>query len=263
MKAISLGVLLGDLLMASCSSSPSPEQLQETLVKNPQVVYAVIQAHPAEFLDVLNRAAQQTQASQHVRALQADSSRIEEELRNPKRPVIQQRAVLGNPAAPITVVEYTDFECPYCRQERDVLVQLMKQYGDRVRLVVKQMPVVELHPRAMAAALMFEAIARQDPMKAYRFYDDVYANQERLTQDGQRFLEDVARRAGADVERAVRDQNSEAIRAVVAADMDEGKRFGFTGTPGFSINGVTLQGAHPLSAFTSIIDRELSVSVRR
>ncbi len=244
--------------VAACTPrDPSPEQIQALLVKKPEILFAAIEAHPAEFLAVLNKAARAAQGSQQTLQLQADSIRIEQELRDPKHAAIDHRAVLGNPSAPVTIVEYTDFECPYCRQERDVLVELFKLYGDQVRLVVKQMPVVELHPRAMAAALMYEAIARQDANKAYRFYDDVYEHQDLLQQQGQQFLETAAKRAGADVARAVRDQQSDPIKAVVAADMAEGKGFGFTGTPGFLVNGVSLQGAYPLASFRTLIDREL------
>jgi protein-disulfide isomerase len=248
------------LLVACVQRDPTPEQIQALLVRKPEILYAAIEAHPAQFLAVLNKAARSVQLQQQASLLQGDSLRIEDELRNPKHALIDKRAVLGNPAAPITIVEYTDFQCPYCRQERDVLVSLFKHYGDSVRLVVKQMPVVELHPRAMSAALMYEAVARQDPAKAFRFYDDVYEHQDQLTQQGQAFLEAAARRAGADVERARRDQNSDAVKAVIAADMEEGKRFGFTGTPGFLVNGVSLQGAYPESAFIQLIDRELSAS---
>ncbi len=255
----------GAALAACAPAEPSPEQIQALLVKKPEILYAAIEAHPAEFVAVLNRAARATQGSQQAMQSQSDSLRIEQELLDPKHASIDHRAVLGNPAAPITIVEYTDFECPYCRQERDVLVRLFKRYGDTLRLVVKQMPVVELHPHAMAAALMFEAVARQDPNKAYKLYDDLYEHQEQLSQNGQRFLEEAAKRAGADVARAVRDQQSEAMKAVVAADLDEGKRFGFTGTPSFLVNGVSFQGAYPLTAFESLIDRALkarTVAVR-
>jgi protein-disulfide isomerase len=139
------------------------------------------------------------------------------------------------------------------------LVQLFKHYGDRVRLVVKQMPVTALHPYAMDGALMFEAVARQDPNKAYRLYDDVYEHQEQFSKEGQAYLERSVARIGADVPRALRDQRSEAVRAIIAADMEEGKRFGFTGTPGFLVNGVSLQGAYPLAAFEQLIDRQLAV----
>ncbi len=227
-------------------------------MRKPEILYAVIEAHPAEFMQVVERAAQASQGLRRASVMRSDSTRIEGELRNPLVPVIQHRAVLGNPNAPITIVEYTDFECPYCREERSVLIELMKHYGDKVRLLVKQMPIPELHAHAMDAALMYEAVARQDPGKAYQLYDDLYEHQEQFAREGQPYLEQAVARLGLDPARAVRDQRSKAIRAVVDADVGEGKGFGITGTPGFVVNGVLLQGAYPLAPFQQLIDRQLA-----
>jgi protein-disulfide isomerase len=244
---------------AGCASrDPSEEQIKAVLVRKPEILYAVIEAHPAEFMAVVDRAARASQATRQAQSARDDSLRIEDELRHPKVAVLERRAVLGNPRAPITIVEYTDLQCPFCRQERDVLVQLFRHYGDSLRLVVKQMPVTELHPHAMDGALMFEAVARQDPNKAYRLYDDVYEHQEQFAAQGQAYLERSVTAIGADLPRALRDQRSEDIRAVVKADIAEGRRFGFTGTPGFLVNGVSLQGAYPLQAFQQLIDRQLA-----
>lgn len=243
---------------AACGREPSPEQVQAVLVKKPEILFAVIEAHPAEFMAAVDRAAKASQGARQLQAKLDDSLRIEEELRHPRSAPLDHRAALGNPSAPITIVEYTDLQCPFCRQERDVLVELFKHYGDRVRLVVKQLPVTELHPHAMDGALMFEAVARQDPAKAFKFYDEVYANQEAFNTGGQAFLERVVARIGADVPRALRDQRSADVKARVTADMAEAKRFGFTGTPGLLVNGVSLQGAYPAAALEQLIDRQLA-----
>ncbi|MFL5617321.1 MAG: DsbA family protein [Gemmatimonadaceae bacterium] len=163
----------------------------------------------------------------------------------------------GNPSAPITIVEYTDFECPYCRQEHPVIVELFKRYADRVRLVVKDMPM-PFHPRAMPAARMFEAVAMQDASKAPKFYDVMYDHQERLIAEGDRFLEETVRSLGLDLSRARRDAASDAVTARISADVAEARRFGFTGTPGFLVNGVLLEGAYPVETFARIIDRQLA-----
>jgi protein-disulfide isomerase len=163
----------------------------------------------------------------------------------------------GSPTAPVTIVEYTDFECPYCRQEHPVIVELFKRYGDRIRLVVKNMPM-PFHPRAMPAARMFEAVAMQDASKAPKFYDVMYDQQERLIAEGDRFLEETVQSLGLDVARARRDAASDAVTARIAADVAEARRFGIHGTPGFLVNGVLLEGAYPAEAFEHIIDRQLA-----
>ncbi len=219
---------------------------------------AAIEAHPQAFIAALQKAAAQVGAGPSPAALQRQ---LDDDFAHPKRPVITRRAVLGNPAAPVTIVEYSDFQCPYCREERDVLVRLMTEYGDSVRLVVKHTPLTG-HPVAMPAALMYEAIARQDPLAAYRFYDNLFANQGRLDAEGEPYLAVAARAAGADPAQAGRDAASADVRAIVEADLAEGQRFGFTGTPGFLVNGVALQGAHPIGDFERIINRHLATRVR-
>jgi protein-disulfide isomerase len=241
------------LLLVACSRDPSPAAVERVLVSHPEVLAAAIKAHPTEFMQAVNGAFQAAQAAQQ----QAASDKMEAEFRNPKRPDIAGRVSLGNPEAPVTIVEYTDFECPYCRREVAVLHQVLQAYNGRVRLVVKQTPL-DIHPNAMPAALMFEAIALQDGAKAFRFYELMYAEQARLEAEGQGFVSEAARRVGADVPRALHDQQSDAVRARVAADLAEGQAFGFTGTPGFLINGVSLEGARPIDAFTGIIDRHLA-----
>jgi len=238
---------------AACSRDPSPEALQRTLSAHPEVLVAAIRAHPAEFMQAVNAAFQASQASQQ----QAAADRLEAEFQNPKQPDLSGRVALGSPSAPVTIVEYTDFECPYCRQSVAVLHELLKRYEGQVRLVVKQTPL-DMHPNAVPAALMFEALALQGSDKAFRFYELMYAEQERLKAEGQRFVEEAARRVGADVPRALRDQQSDAMQARVAADIAEGQAFGFTGTPAFVINGVSLEGAHPAGNFVPIIDRHLA-----
>ncbi|MDB4947996.1 MAG: thiol:disulfide interchange protein [Gemmatimonadetes bacterium] len=242
-----------------CSSQPSPEQLQETLVNHPQILYAVIQKHPAEFLDVLNKAVTAAQEQQQSQAGEAQLRRRDEELRHPKQPVVTAaRAVRGNRAAPVTIVEYTDFQCPYCRQEEAVLRQVVGRYEGKVRLVIKQTPLVDIHPQALPAARMFEAIAMQSPEKAWQFHDLLFANQDRLQEGGPAFLEAAARSVGADVPRALADAQGPAVAAIIREDQAEAKRFGFSGTPGILINGVSFDGAYPEGELAKVIDRQLA-----
>ena len=242
---------------AACMpSEPTPAQLKTVLLKNPDVLYDVVRAHPDTFLAIINQAARAAQAKTQATSLAEDSIRIERELAHPHVVSTAGRAGFGAPNAPVTIVEYTDFECPFCRQERDVLVQLLEEYPGKVRLVVKQYPV-PTHPHAYPAALMFEAVARQSPAKAYKLYDVLYTNQPELVRGGEAYLRTAASEVGADVARAERDAASDSVKAIVEADRREGDRLGFTGTPGFLVNGVLLQGTYPAAIFERIINRQL------
>jgi protein-disulfide isomerase len=249
-------VIASLLLLSACSSSPSPEQLQETLVKHPEILYSVVRAHPQEFIRVLNSAALASRDAQAESDAKAFQAKIDSEFANPKHPALAGHVSLGPENAPITLVEYADFQCPYCRAERETVAEILREYAGKIRFVVKQMPL-DSHPQAMSAALMFEAVAQQGSTPAIRYFDAMYTEQDRLG-EGRAFLEDAARRAGADVQQARRDAASDAISARVLADLDEARRFGFNGTPGFLINGVALEGAYPKTAFEQIINRQLA-----
>ena len=84
------------------------------------------------------------------------------------------RIVRGNPKAPITIFEYTDFQCPYCRYGAKTIDEVMARYEGQVRLIVKHLPLPLLHPMAMACAQYFEAISLQSADKAWAFYDRIF-----------------------------------------------------------------------------------------
>jgi len=106
-------------------------------------------------------------------------------------------------------------------------------------------------------------VAMQDASKAPKFYDIMYDHQERLVAEGDRFLDETVRSLGLDTARARRDAASETVAARISADVAEAQRFGISGTPGFLVNGVLLEGAYPVETFASIIDRQLAATRSR
>jgi protein-disulfide isomerase len=130
-------------------------------------------------------------------------------------------------------------------------------YGDKVRVVFKHLPL-DFHPMAMPAAKYFEAIALQDAGKAEKFHDEVFSNQTKLNQEGEKFLKATAKKVGANLAKVEKDLSAESIMTRIKADQEEAKKFEFSGTPGFLINGVSLKGAYPAPEFKKIIDRWLA-----
>lgn len=250
--------LLAALSILPAACSPSPEQIRATLKQHPEILAEVIRQHPAEIMEALQAAADSYQHLSQAKADQAEEERIGRELAAPRHPVIGAgRAVRGAAEAPVTIVEYSDFQCPYCRRDVPVLKAVLEKYPGQVRLVLKQTPL-PIHAHAHEAALMFEAVLRQGQDKAWRYFDLLFANQERLGAEGGAFLDAAARQAGADVGRARRDARSEEINAIVEADLAEFQQFGFSGTPGFIVNGVMLDGSKPIEAFDRVISRVLA-----
>ena len=243
-------------LLAGCS--PAPDALRAALKKHPEILAEAIREHPTEVMEALQAAADSYQHLSQAKAARAEDERIERELAAPRHPAIAAgRALRGAPGAPVTIVEYSDFQCPYCRRDASVLKAVLAKYPGQVRLVLKQAPLT-IHAHAMEAARMFEAVLLQSQEKAWRFHDLMFENQERLTAEGGAYLDAAARGAGADVARARRDAQNMAVSTIIDADLAEFQQFGFSGTPAFIVNGVVLDGAHPIEDFERVIERILS-----
>ena len=177
-----------------------------------------------------------------------------------KRPAIFRVAIdtagapfKGPAAAPVTVVKFEDFHCPFCKEAQRTLAQLLERYPDRVRLVHKDYPIDELHPSARAAHLAARCATEQG--KFWPYHDALYANAPKTAPEE---LRGYAKTAGLDV--ASFDQCLSAGRyaAPVQKDIDEAKQTGVSGTPAFFINGRLLVGAQPLENFVALIEEELS-----
>jgi protein-disulfide isomerase len=159
--------------------------------------------------------------------------------------------VRGAGEARVTVVVFSEFQCPYCARVEPTLAQIRKTYGDDVRIVWKHWPL-PMHDRAVPAALAAEAAREQG--RFWEMHDELFAHPQAL---GGEELEARARAAGLDLARFRASLTSAAARARVEDDRKLGATLGVEGTPSFFINGRPLVGAQPFEAFQTIIDEEL------
>lgn len=237
--------------------TPSKEGLTKLIEENPEIVFNAIEKNPKAFIDTVNKAAKQAQMDAQKDREAEEKAQFEEEFKNPKQPTIdEKRVIFGNAKAPVTIVEYSDFECPYCVRGYNTIKKVLEEYGDKVRVIYKHLPL-DFHPLAEPAAKYFEAIALQDHAKAQKFHDMIFDNQGELKSDREKFLDKAATKVGANLARVKKDINSDVVKSRVAADIEEARKFEFSGTPGFLINGVSLKGAYPFPEFKKIIDRHL------
>jgi len=153
----------------------------------------------------------------------------------------------GPNGAPVTIVEFSDFQCPYCRQAEPTLKQVRNKYGDRVRIVYMDFPL-SFHPQAMGAALAARCADEQGRFWAY--HDALFADQSRLSTPA---LKDLAARLNLDTASFDSCLDQRKYESTVLSDKAEGKNANVTGTPTFVVNGTALVGAQPLSAFESAI----------
>ena len=159
----------------------------------------------------------------------------------------------GPESAPVTIVEFSDFECPYCNRVNPTLDQVLQRYGDKVRLVFRQFPLSSIHPNAQKAAEA--SLCAEDQGQFWQLHDVMFRDQRNL---GVEALKEKAASIDLDMERFNECLDSGRHQEAVAADLAEGSRLGVTGTPAIFINGRFLSGAQPFEEFSNIIDDELS-----
>ena len=159
---------------------------------------------------------------------------------------------LGNASAPVTLVEFSDFQCPFCARVMPTLKRVQEAYGDRVRLVWRDFPLTAIHPQAFGAAQAGQCAQEQG--KFWALHDLLFANQQALEPA---LLKAYAADAGLDAEAfgACLDTAKYADR--VQAQMGVGTGLGVRSTPTVFINGRMVSGAQPYEVFTKIIDEEL------
>lgn len=171
--------------------------------------------------------------------------------------------VMGQAAAPVTMIEFGDFQCPFCRKFwRESLPQLKSEYIDtgKVKLVYRDFPLSGIHPGAEAAAEGAACASEQG--KFWEMHDQIFKEQDKQGQGTVQFtaadLGTWARQIGLHAAEFKACLDSGKFKDEVKKDYDDGIAAGVTGTPGFFINGRVVRGALPFASFKSIIDEELS-----
>ena len=161
--------------------------------------------------------------------------------------------VRGTMSAPVTIVEFSDFQCPFCRKAATTMKNLLAEYNGRVKLAFRDFPLRALHPHAEMAAEAGRCAEEQG--KFWEFHDAVFAaDPPKLDEAG---LSAIAQRIGLDRNSFSSCLASGKFKAEIDRDIQDGTRAGVSGTPGFFVNGVFLNGARPQSEFEKMIDREL------
>jgi protein-disulfide isomerase len=250
-----LGISVWLSLAAMVGCSVQPGQLKKTIEDNPDIIANAMEKHPEKFLPALEKLSDYARKQGAERQQAEMKAKMEEDLKNPKKPVItEQTPVEGNRNAPIFIVGYSDFQCPYCKMAFSTMEALKQKYGDKMAYVHKNLPL-PFHPMAMPAAKRFVAITLQDVGKAYKFHDYVFENQDKLQQGGEKFLDTAAEKVGVNMAKLKKDLNSEEVKNRIEADSKEAKEFGVEGTPGFNVNGVMVRGALPQEYFEQIIEK--------
>jgi protein-disulfide isomerase len=160
---------------------------------------------------------------------------------------------LGPADAPITLVEFSDYQCPFCRRwHQEVYEPLLAAYPGKIRIVYRSLPLTSIHPDAMAAAEAAMCAGEQD---AYWPYHNKLFSSESLTQQT---LLQYAQELSLNVEQFKTCITNEKYKDAITADSDFAVNLGVRSTPTFFINGLAVVGAQPLEVFKQVIDKELA-----
>ena len=164
-------------------------------------------------------------------------------------PVTETDHAIGAPDAPVTLVEYGDYECPYCAAAHPIVKRLRATLGDRLRFVFRNFPLNSVHPHASVAAQAAEAAAAQG--KFWPMHDVLYGHQATLADHG---MDEFALRVGLEIYKFNADVSSERFAKRVREDFEGGQASGVTGTPTFFINGVRYTGEKEYDAMLAAIE---------
>ncbi len=159
----------------------------------------------------------------------------------------------GKADAPVTVVEFSDFQCPFCQRVWPTLKQLQMKYGDKMRLVWKDFPLTQIHPQAFVAAQAGNCAREQG--KFWEYHDKMFGNQSALQPAN---LKQYAADLGLDTAKFNQCLDSSKYEARVQTALGVGGQLGITSTPTVYVNGRMINGAQPIEVFQSVIDEELA-----
>ncbi|WP_238393248.1 DsbA family protein [Myxacorys almedinensis] len=229
------GVVLLSLALFSCSGSVNADN-----AINPQMeeqVLQIIRKHPEVILESVQAYQKQQQDDQR----KAQQSFIQTLQQNPKV-VIGKSPTKGATQSKAVLVEFSDFQCPYCATASKTLKQFMTKHSSNVTLVYKHFPLTSIHAQALPAAKAAWAAGEQG--KFWEFHDALFAQQQKL---GETFYVETAKKLGLEMERFNRDRTGQAVETAIAADVDLAEKLGIEGTPFFVMNGRTFSGAVELA----------------
>jgi protein-disulfide isomerase len=163
--------------------------------------------------------------------------------------------VQGSDNATVTLVEYGDYECPHCGHAHPVVKRLQKYFGDRLRFVFRNFPLVQIHPLAEPAAEAAEFGGSQG--KFWEMHDGIFEHQSQLSLD---FLATLAKRNGLDEEALSKALESGAFRDRVKAEVMGGVRSGVNGTPTFFVNGMRHDASPDYESLSQAIEAAATIS---
>ncbi len=227
------------------TSENFPDLLRETLQKNPDLLLSILRENSESVLDI-------AQEGSNQRRRKALLNQWKMDLAQPKEVRLEGTPIRGKADAPVTIVAFSDFTCPYCEQGAATISSIMKRNEGKVRYVFKHYPL-DKDGIAQKAAEYHVAAALQGDDKAWALYDLLFERRNDVLKRGVPALEDAAKDAGLDMKKLSSDLKKKSIAAAIDADIEEGTRLGVQGTPYFLVNNLVIRGSLSPTLFNEAI----------
>lgn len=234
---------------------PSEEKIQEVFNQNAAQLPpgSKLETYRPQIISYLARSQRQERVRSVFEQLRKENQ-VAIKLSEPRKQVEAKGPARGPDNARVTMVEFSDFQCPFCSRAHDTVEQVMQAYAGKVRLVFRQFPL-DIHKNAAKAAEA--ALCANEQGKFWEYHDVLFKNQQTLEVAQ---LKDHANAVGLDQVKFASCLDSSKFSKTVQDDMSAGQQVGVSGTPAFFINGVMLSGAMPFDEFKRVIDQELGTN---
>ena len=241
---------------AAGADTPLTEQtlrdaLRRVLRENPEIVMDVLRENSIAVLEIAQQGSQERQFKTMRAQWQEDMK---------KQPQINQdRPILGNAKAPVTIVAYSDYTCPYCADAAETIHQVMAARKNTVRFMFKNYPRRD-QPLARLASEYVTAAFVLDETMGWAFHDIVFANQMRLLKEGEGFLRAEALALGYNLQKLGAEAKGRKVKSIIDEDVAEAQDNGVPGTPFHLVNNLSVRGGLPLAAFLEAVDTALAAT---
>lgn len=241
---------------AASATTPLTEQtlheaLRTVLREHPEVVLDVLREHSIDVLEIAQKGSQERQ-------FKAMRAQWREDMKK-QFTINDDRPVLGNPDAPVTIVAYSDYTCPYCADAAETIHQVMAARKNTVRFLFKNYPRRD-QPLARLAAEYIAAAFILDAEKGWAYHDVVFGNQMRLMKEGEGFLRAEALALGYNLQKLGAEAKGRKVKDIIDEDIEEALDNGVPGTPFHLVNNLSVRGGLPLAAFLEAVDTALAAT---
>ncbi len=227
------------------SKSTVKNEVITVLEHNPELILKALKGHEEELYDLMQIGLEKKNKAK-IRDRQI------KQLSTPDIPLsMPARPVWGNPNGDISIFAYSDFQSASCLKADKTIQKLLKA-DPNIKYYYRHNPQ-GFHKMSHPSAQYYEALARQDTKKAIKFKELLFTNQYKINKGGLKELDILVLKTGGDLTRLHKEINTDHINSIITRDIKEAKKFGFTASPVFVINGLTVTGAAPLSEFQEVI----------